>query len=293
MPQTIKPQPQIALHIGAHKTATTHLQRSVQAHRAALRGQGVAYFGPLQLRGDKPSLGQRLSLFEQSGKGDPKGALAGMLRRATRLVVSEENFTGGLQPLRGQISTPLYPGAESRLTALAAAIAPDGIDVFLGVRHPARFLTSVYGQMLLGGARLSVADFRAANPPFSVDWADYVKRLMQTPGVKSVTVWRYEDYGPLFTQIVDAMIGPNTGVTPLPDIMHRGLSVAAVKQIQDAFARAEDGEVAVRARKAYPVGPENPAFAVYGRITSAVSGLRYARQVRQIAAVPGVTFLRP
>jgi len=45
----------LALHLGAHKTATTLLQREFEARRRELLRLGTAYLGPGDLR-DEPSL---------------------------------------------------------------------------------------------------------------------------------------------------------------------------------------------------------------------------------------------
>ena len=44
---------QVHLHLGAHKTATTHLQQIFLTNREALANHGVHYDGPAHLRGKK------------------------------------------------------------------------------------------------------------------------------------------------------------------------------------------------------------------------------------------------
>lgn len=289
----------IALHIGAHKTATTHFQRSVLDKRPAVTRHGVQFYGPAQLRKPGQSLADRfgLDVFERpvAPDADPEAALADLIKRGHRLVLSEENFVGTLQNRWGNIEMPLYPRAPERIAALAETIAPQGLEIFIGIRNATRFMTSAYGQVLLGGQIVPVEAFRRANPIPGIDWAELVSRLRATPGVARVTVWRYEDYTALFPTITAAMLGRVAAaeVQPLPKRVHSGLSFAAVEATYNWHNAGERGPIAALARTTYPIGPDAPRFDAFTLDEHSASDAQYVAQWAAIQEMDGVTALAP
>lgn len=288
--------PRIVLHVGAHKTATTHLQRSILAVRAPLAAQGVKVFGPPQLRGEHPTLLRRFDMpGSKNGFADPLGAFADMLGDGHRLVLSEENTIGSLLNRYGKMAEPIYPDASLRIADLAGKIAPEGIDICLGIRQPTHFLSSAYGQHLMSGGNLPLKKFLWKNPPRIVDWAHLVQRLQATPGVRSITVWKFEDYRQIFGQITETMLGREAAhlVRSLDGIVHQGISQEAAAQIESLHGEGAKGDFQSNVRAAFPVGPQNPSFTAFGAIEHAASRVGYKLQLRKIAAMDGVNLIQP
>jgi len=281
--------PQIALHIGAHRTATTHLQRSMFAHVDRLRDAGVRFFGPPHFRGGE-SIAERFGLNGESVDADV--VIDEMAGPAERVVFSEENFIGTLQNRKGQVPMPLYPLAAERIAALSAKIAQNGIDIFLGIRNPAHFLTSAYCQALMGGHHVGLSDVKEENALAGVDWAELTHRISATDGVRSLTVWRYEDYGVLFDQIVARMLHKDVQIPPIEKVVHRGLSADAVAEIQFRYAAGKGRKAAARARERFPVGPDHPPFDAFLPEEHAAAREQYDAQLAQIAANDDVTLLQ-
>ena len=289
-------QARIVVHIGAHKTATTHLQRSMLAQRALLAGQGVMVFGPPQLRGEHPTLLKRFALpGSKDGFDDPQAEFVDMLGEGHRLVLSEENLIGSLLNRYGKMKEPLYPDAALRLGDLASKIAPGGIDVCLGVRQPSSYINSAFGQHLMSGGALPLKKFIWKNPPRIVDWANLVGRLSAVPGIRSITVWRHEDYRSVFGQIMRVMLGTAAAahVRPIDGVVHPGISQAAAAHIEKLRSEGAKGDVSSSVRSAFPVGPDNPTFDAFSSIEHTTSRVGYRLQMRRIAAMDRVTVLQP
>ena len=159
--------------------------------------------------------------------------LAEMLSGADRLVLTEENFVGVLNSSGSKLNVPLYPNGVERIAALGSVAAPDGIDLFLGIRGPAPFLNSVYSQFLLSGHAIMPAEFRAQNTLSDINWAQYIERLSQITKLRSFIVWPFEDYAALSSRIVALMVGVKAAplVRWVPDIVHSGLSTRVVEEI--------------------------------------------------------------
>ncbi|MDX8350600.1 hypothetical protein SLH49_21630 [Cognatiyoonia sp. IB215446] len=287
----------LAFHIGAHKTATTHLQRSLMKSVEGMAAAGVRYYGPQDFRLPGRSIFALFGLKDDLPSGprrSPQAQLALMRKDATRVVFSEENFIGVLNSPRRMQVTQRYPHAAIRISRLAAALERP-VDVLLGIRHPTAFLNSAYCQQLMGGRVVPFARYHQINPVKSVDWLDLVTRLRAAEGVGQVTVWCYEDYTALFPRICRALVGANaaTLVRPLDRRIHEGLSAEAVAETLARHARDQTEKLGFAMRKTMPVGPKNPRFDGFGANTHAAGDVAYARQIAGIRALSGVTFLDP
>lgn len=285
------------IHIGAHKTATTHLQRSFLVQQEALIGAGVRYYGPDSLRRPKRGLGDVFGL-EGFGKTHPARSQAEqrdfMFKDGHRLVLSDENFIGVLHNKHGNMVAPLYPKAEPRVEALAEALDVGPLDVCIGVREPASFLVSAYGQALMGGQMISFADYIAKNPLSQVYWPGLVARIRRIPTVGRITVWRHEEYRWLFHAICGAMLGDDVSmrIVPIPNKVHLGLSAAAVAHVLTHMEAGDPNTLGDQARKAYPLNDQNPAFDPFTAQEREAAQADYAKQLADISSIAGVTVLR-
>ena len=288
--------PDVILHIGAHKTATTHLQMALQSARPALSAQGVAFYGPTQLRKDGQFLPERLGLpfAKVQSSVDAKAEWQSMVGDAKRVVLSEENFVGVLNRKGAQLVTPLYSNAVERIAALASVTAPEGIDVFLSIRAPATFLNSAYSQILMSGGQVRPEIFKAKNPLPTVDWVKYINRLTRIQSLRSLTVWPYEDYAAHFLKIVSLMVGsgPAKSVKWESEWAHRSLSARAVAEIMELDQTERSTRKAKLIKAKFPVSESFAQFDVFSGEDHARSGVLYADQIRAIEQMPKVTLLR-
>ncbi len=288
----------IAFHIGAHKTATSHLQRSLKHARRALAANGVRYYGPAYFRRPGHSIqalfGFRPGVEGGGGRRPAAEQLAVLRKDGHRLVLSEENFIGPLNQPHGRSMRHRYKAADSRLNAFCDAIGQQ-IDVFLAIRRPTAFINSAYCQMLLGGRIQSVETFQKRNPLSSVDWVDLVHRLRAAPGVGRLTVWQYEDYGAVFPKITAGMVGDDAAslVVPRPKYINRGLSAVAVAHVMSQRDAPAQERNANKARMMFAVEDGHPPFDGFAPEEHAIGDASYARQLKEIAQMAGVTFLRP
>ncbi|ART99561.1 hypothetical protein [Yoonia vestfoldensis] len=287
----LNPALSVAFHIGAHKTATSHLQRSIGAEADALAAQGVHWFGPRYLRKWDQTLPDLARLNDGHALSGPLGSL---LQTAQRVVLSEENHIGVLNDPRRKPVTCRYPKAAQRIGAVAQGLGRD-IDVFLAIRQPTRFVNAAYCQQLMGGKVIPMAQYRKINPLQSVDWADLVARLRAASGVGRLVVWCYEDYATHFNAICAGLLGPAAAalVRPIAHHIHRSLSAAAVAEILHRHALGGSGDLGVGLRGLLPVEDGYPPFDGFTRAEHAAGDASYRAQIAAIGAMPGVTLLDP
>lgn len=295
----------VSLHVGVHRTGTTHFQHTLHANRAVMTRDRVAMWLPDALRGAGQELSDRLG-FERPGlrrimpaPGQGRAALARLVEPETRcLLISEENYIGAFRDIHNHLLLPLYPCARMHLEALVRAMHPVPVDVFIALRDPCDYLRGCYSQILLSGASVRPEVFFLDYGPELVDWEGLIHSIRSVPGLRGLTVWRYEDYPANLSQLVSAMTGlsPETRFDVSQERAHPSLSAEAVRQIlfrmDPDLPRSFRAELAREARGALPVQAGNAPFDPFPSDQRAEMAVVYRAQLARIAAMPGVTFLQ-
>jgi len=233
----------IILHLGAHKTASTYLQKRMGRSQGRLRRHKISFQGPKSLR-------PRINLALGDAKGMSR-AEAHLRRRdcicrmideeeaigTQRLVLSEEQFLG---PLRDMIQgRDFYQDAEHHLAPVAAALEGRPIKIMLSVRGYASFLASVYGQVIRGWRFLPFdRKTRSHLLNHARGWPEVVEQVIDLfPSASQFVLWRYEDFGQTEDQVLGHMAGPAADLLrPLPERPFAALSQAAVDWLHDQAA---------------------------------------------------------
>jgi hypothetical protein len=256
------------IHLGAHKTATTHLQDTLRAHRAAMLPHGVDYipredFGPLGRRYSRPR-GWRKMLRSRPLEWQFTRELQRLRRGPDTVLISDEDLLGYSFD---QLTTPLYQ--RPKCLHLVRALGRTGrMHLFLGIRSLDGLVPSAYAQTLkavvpepdmMARARRALAD----DPP---SWVDLVDRLRAAlPGVP-LTVWRYEDYRAHWRAILALYVGRDVG--EFPDLPPPPLTVSP-SPLAIEKAEALDPSLPMKTRidtvralyARYPAGPEHGVYA--------------------------------
>lgn len=292
--------PAVALHVGVHKTATTHLQQAIRAHRRDLKAIGVHFFGPAHFRSGRFPMRQVLEWSGDTGSLARTFApgMVGKHAGARRLVISEENILGGAHDADMLREGRPYPRGAVRLERFLAAIGARGATLFVAVRNPADFITSAYSQRLLAGLPMPFERFVGDMNVATLSWSDLVARLRAVPGVGDCVVWRYEAYPAIAPRIMEGLLGAEGAAqVKVPDRpAHQGLSDRAQRHVMDWLASGAEGdaaEVAKEARRTFPKSDANPAFAPFDSATREASARHYATDLERLAALEGVHLMEP
>jgi hypothetical protein len=285
----------IELHLGAHKTASTHLQKALRGASAGARD--ICFLGPTEMRA--PEIG--LEALLARGTADPLGAeaaaaLRGRIGGAAHVLLSEENILGTAHSPKMLREGRFYPGSEVRVARLIAGIGGGPVRLHLAVRDPAGFLVSAYCQRLYAGHVLSFATFLDGLAPQAMRWSDLLERLLCVDGVDQCVLWQYEEYQAVMPQIVAGLLPAPLAATVRaePGVVHPGLSHAAhAWVIAQAAAGRSPERLAREARVLWPKVPGVAAFAPLNPATLDASSSAYAADVTTMAAMPRVTLLNP
>lgn len=285
----------VSLHIGAHKTATTHLQMTLERNATLLRKSSIKFVGPKYLRQEGQSL-QKLFQFGAAQPMAPDQARAVLTRLAEgagRVVFSEENLTGSMYQGDPATLFPIYSDADVRVERFVKTLPDQSVRAFLAIREPSSLLVSTYSQALFRGDYRGFEDFVASVNPARIQWSNLVERLRRVPGLEHLYVWRHEDYPGVSTQLFRRMLRWRTGrlVEVLDRQVHAGLSARAVAQVLAWAAHPEQEDLGRRARTLYPISDEFPHLSPWPEKLRLQSEAAYHADVVKIAAMEGVSLL--
>ena len=149
------------IHIGAHKTATTHVQETLAAMRAGLVARGVDFIpnsgccaGRLRRGARAPAAWNRLPPLRGPMVRRMVARHLDPLRAGpATLVLSEEKLLGGSQHV---FAEPIYPQVQRIIALLATLGGRADVTLFLSIRSFDTQLPSAYVQEL----QLHAADRR-------------------------------------------------------------------------------------------------------------------------------------
>ncbi|WP_255406146.1 sulfotransferase [Novosphingobium sp. CF614] len=178
------------VHVGYHKTGTTWFQES--------------FYPAVRNRTYRSRLAARAALLDVGALHfDPAAARAALGDDLERMVLCEENLSGGLH--NGGLAGNLSKDVACRIRA-----ALPGAQIVIFVRDPCSAIASAYLQYLKGGGTYSVRRYlfgrkrlspaapeRDEAPGFRLEHFDYARLIAHYDalfGEERVHVFRYEDF---------------------------------------------------------------------------------------------------
>jgi hypothetical protein len=275
---------ELRLHIGAHKTATTHVQDSLAAQSGKILEGGLVYLSRSFVRRSGLVRGVNENYGRLLGGGQGFGSLDEAIilpdGHPQRIVISEEDILGmSIDLLDG-----LYPRAAARLKPWAAVMGATRPHIFLSIRNYADILPSAYSQALRDGAQPhAMASYRTHWLGRKPSWITLIRAIQAVFGNAPLTVWSFEYYGHSAAAVRKALTGLDLPGAPgeAPDGTRR-LSAGAVRRIEElspslptAARREAVAEIAASE-------PDSPPFDPLPPDEKAFHSERYARDIELI-----------
>lgn len=287
----------ISLHLGAHKTATTFMQRALRSQAADLSEQGIAVLTPAELRQSRNSSDAKLGPSEQ--RRALKQHLTDVLNRAiarpgaTRIVISEENLIGSSG--QNMSRRDLYAGLAERLLALPDSLNSADVTVMFAIRSYAPLHSSGFTTALRRGRRLNADHLAQGLVDAPRGWVDVLRDLHGALPKSPMMIWRYEDFADVKHRLFAQMIGRD--LEGPRETVFRTLSFSAVEALQAVqqvpLRPQELKEAVAQISKQYPITDENPAFSLFDAGQAAALDARYARDWDAVQRLFPDAVLRP
>lgn len=279
------------LHIGAHKTATTHLQATFIRHRALLAEAGVQFERPDELRaliGSGRRAAAKMGALPSLRRARAMRRLARLDSGAGRLLISDENSLGRCAEIFE--TKRLYPTAGRQLKIWRRLAGARGAHIYLCVRDYGPFFSGAYVQSIRAAAihNPDEGDL-AALAGLARRWTDVVKDLREAlPGAR-IIAWAFEDYDRLRPRLLEMMTGQ-----VLDPVRRRPMETPSHAAV-DAY-REERPATAKRLERLaldYPISADNPKFTLWSPTQQAALSDAYQDDLAALSRDLGEDFLRP
>ena len=281
--------PRILLHIGAHKTATSYMQKKLALNVDLLARRGIHY-DPLEVfrKGFTPLLNE-----ETTRENDYVKLLNGKARTMA-LLVSEENIMGVPGDLPREHK--YYVRARKRLARTAELFHTDKPEIFLSLREYAGFAVSMYSEYIRHQKFLPFSEYRAIFEASNFSWLDVIDEIFEAvPGAR-LTVWDFADFRGIEKQVFQAMLGFDPDIFQNPEGPVREsfseMAVRAFEALSGALDHQDMKKLINPIARHLPKGEQYPAFDPMDAETKAALKARYKSDLRAIAAkYPAVSFI--
>lgn len=180
----------LVAHIGAPKTATTHVQMIMERNKKSIENAGYTYVGPAKIRSD-PAWREFFSYYTGKAGAEVLKNARDILGHGDAVILSEEGITHDLMP---SVSSG---GGFGRLEASAnflEAMNADDLHVVLGVRRQDKFLASTYTHFLHrhGLAKTLEEWFLRVVDPLGLSWVSVIDYFERRFGADRLTIVPYE-----------------------------------------------------------------------------------------------------
>ncbi len=199
----------IILHLGLHKTATTSLQDFLAGNIPALLRHGVRYIPLQRMRTDITPLFWAID----KGRRNKLAEFIDAVEQDT-LLLSDENMIGVPGEL---IQGGVYPYARNRVLSFCEDMKDRQITIFLTLREPQWFLTSMYSEYLRHNDFIPFEAFIAALDCTNFSYRKAFGWLEQLPAnvrVKAIPFESAHGGGVTRTagEIINGACGPGSGI---------------------------------------------------------------------------------
>ncbi len=298
------------VHIGVHKTATTHLQRILRNNRNGALKDRFSVHLPEDLR---PKL---LALFESISSAQNDDARRGYeldLKNmfATRVhagqqkqmdsssitIIFDENICGTVSILQEH----LYPRLERNLALLSKALSTEPSTYFLGIREYSSFFTSMYHEYIRSKRHVSFDDYIGAFNYADFSWTAFVKRMLDSldSSVEKVVVYGHEHYADLLPEILRELTQLDIGelsYDPTEQIYRSPSNVVkAIVESSAHFLSREDRVKVIQAlTPVFPIDQTQKSESEFPERTRVLLNKRYEEDVLGLANLdPRIRFLTP
>ena len=293
-PPTVPPTERVLVHLGAHKTASTHFNRLLRKNSHLTTQFSVAVPRKDEIRA---LVTRRLSGGNLKESGPMRGEVVTALAQGARtLFLSDENILG--TPNRLVQNGVMYPAAGKRVRAALRLLGNGPVELMLAVREPGSFAVSSWGEAMRSWGYLDFRSYIGADPMPSLRWTQLVRRILAAREGLTLTVWTFESYRDRVPDLVADVLGLQSleghEMRDIDSVVRPGLSQRAVDEIKaicEGSADAPSQETFEEIVKTYPKSETWPAPRPWSDEERQALSEQYRRDLRRLAQLDGVRFL--
>jgi len=293
---SLKSFQKLTLYLGAHKTATTHLQGILHANRNRLAEEGIKLSMPGDVR--KEWL-QSFFHWCNHKDSDSREKIQKAAPEKGTWLLTEENIAGVSNDFT--IKSGIYPHIGARLKCLRSAWPEPEMELFFSLRSYETFYRSAYSEVVRNRGYIPFDEFYDEERFKNNSWVETVRQFVEVIPQERITLWRYEDFRKLVPSILKAMTGIDDTETMIaaykaettrPSLSQKTIDI--LDSLHPVLNRQESKKLVERINNAYPVSGGYEALRTFSSEEEARFKAQYDDDVATIRRLfPKINFLRP
>jgi hypothetical protein len=277
------------LHLGAHKTATTHFQQAL-ADISSRASTGYTVVPTERFRQEFTYANRFLNAHHSPKMREYlKNLLA---QESTSVLISEENLIGEAKDFIGPFAH--YEKAGIRLNTFSSLL-PENIDitVWLFIRSLDSFLPSMYCEYL---RHWPYAPFeQVLGGRYRHSWVPLIETIRSTMPHANINVLNYESYQDLAPQVLSAMTGEMIHSLPMDTRVIRPRLTNFTVKLSQYLPRILPSSLRMRvlesASSISKRSGSSTGFAPFSQATGRELRLAFQDDLEQIRSMPEVTLV--
>ena len=226
----------IHLHLGAHKTATTFIQKILRKNQETLLENGVLYLPLVETRS---KLSKHISAISKVDR-DPSSLACRRqaildalgperLERCHTILISDENLSATPNRFR---NGSVYSSIAADWKHLRDELGPN-ISLFFSIRDYPDFLTSIYVETLRKHPYRSFEEFRRRHERLPKFWSQVHRGFSSVLGGENLNFWDFRDTIAKPAEVLAMLTGTSTPLVTKSTPVRESLSKEAIGFIRD------------------------------------------------------------
>jgi len=275
----------IKLYIGAHKTATTHIQSLLEYNKETLVKSQIKLSTPTSLR--KSWLNDFLKYCHKNEKTN----ITKLQNEAPTngiWILSDENIVG--TPYEFMISNKgMYPNIKKRLQALKKLFPIANIEIFFAIRSYEKFYRSTYLEVVRNRGYIPFEEYYQEEKFMKNSWIDVIKMFTETIPQENITLWCYEDIDTLMPHIINRMTEQENAkelIAKYPIKKTReslsSKTIEVLASLSSEMTQKESKKIIETLNKKYPLGEQYSKFIPFTTKTSRIFQEKYKHDINFI-----------
>jgi hypothetical protein len=281
--------PRMIMHIGAHKTATSYMQKKLALNVDLLNRRNIHY-DPLDIfRKEFTRLLNEGVTRESEWIRELRGTARGM-----NVLVSEENIMGvpGDLVREGQY----YIRARDRLARACQLLGNSTPEIYLALREYSGFTVSMYSEYIRHREFLKFENYLEIYEKSGFSWVRIIEDIVAAVPDAKLSVWDFGNFRKTEKAVFQSMLGFD------PDIFHNpegpvresfsDVAVRAFGALSGALSHAEMKKLINPIARSLPKGDQYPAFDPHQQETKEEMRAQFRADLATIAKrFPQVAFI--
>ena len=288
----------IALHLGVHKTASTHLQNLFAQNYPLLIKRGIYFFGPNEIRQSITMLSNKLSGGNHAiSQNDLTSAIDQLPLgpNAKRVIISDENLIGSPRDIFS--SGTIYPNALNQLKTFGNSLSHKIVkNIFVCLRSYDQYIPSSYCEMIRHYDYCTFNEYVQNFDHKRHYWIELIDSVHSVFTDANIFVWEFASYNESLARIVNEIADAEiyTELNALNTISRPSQSAKSIEirsALIDVLSRQEIKKIGKKIDTEFPKNSENGTFGPYSEIEISYLKSKHELEMAEIRRMPFVKFI--